>query len=133
MDTTPNDHESADYHRGVAAGGIEARLADHDRHFALINGNLIRVAENSADQTRALNALTLAVQRLADQAEADARTAVATAKALKEANEARRSEAETRRAASEQTWTPWQRLIAVVGGLVSVTILIGVGAALLLR
>lgn len=112
----------SDYERGVAAGGIEARLADHDRHFALINGSLVKVAENGIEHVRAINSLVLQVQRLADQADASARTAVATAKALKDADE-------SRRAVSERAWTPWQRLIAVVGGLVSASVLVAAVAA----
>ncbi len=117
---------AGEYERGVTAGGIEARLAGHDRHFAAINGSLVKVAENGADHVRAINDLTLAVQRLADQADANARTVITTTAALKDAEEARRS-------LGDRAWTPWQRLIAVIGGLVSLSVLITGGAALLLR
>ena len=34
----------SEYNRGHAAGGIEERLAQHDRHFEQINGSISRVA-----------------------------------------------------------------------------------------
>lgn len=98
--------DPTEFERGVIAGAIETRLAGHDRHFASINGSLERISHE-------MHALTLAVQRLADQAEADAKKVVATAAALKEAEEARRQN-------SAQRFTPWQRGIAIVGGLLAV-------------
>jgi hypothetical protein len=92
-----------DYDRGVAAGEIAARLAGHDRHFASINGSLEKIATE-------MHALTLAVQRLGDQAEANAKTVISTAKALKEADE-------TRRQSYEQGFSPIQKVIAVVGAV----------------
>jgi len=88
---------------GVVAGEIATRLAGHDEHFAAINGSL-------ADIAREMHELTLAVQRLADQAEANAATVIATAKALKDADEARRAQV-------ERTWSPVQKLLAVIAGL----------------
>jgi hypothetical protein len=99
------------YDRGHIAGEIAARLADHDRHFAAINGSL-------ADVAREMHDLTLAVQRLGDQAVARDATVITTAAALKDAEDARRSK-------GEQSWTPFARLIAVLGGLVAVVTLIG--------
>lgn len=95
--------ESEAREQGYAAGKIDERLEGHDRHFALINGSLEKVATNLAIQT-------LAIQSLVDQAKASEATVLATAKALKEADEARRNK-------SDSSWTPVQRLIAVVGGL----------------
>lgn len=89
------------YERGVAAGEIAARLANHDRHFAAINGSL-------ADLAHEMHDLTLAVQRLGDQAAASATTVVATAAALANAEKARREQ-------STRSWTPFQRLLAVLG------------------
>jgi len=91
------------YDRGHIAGEIAARLADHDRHFATINGSLADIARELHDQT-------LAIQRLGDQAEANAKTVITTAAALKAAEDARRAK-------GEQTWTPFARTIAVLGGL----------------
>lgn len=52
-------------------------------------------------------------QTLREGADADKKTAVALALALKEADE-------TRRTKSEQTWTPFQRGIVIIGALVGV-------------
>jgi DNA anti-recombination protein RmuC len=92
-----------DYERGHLAGEIAARLADHDRHFEKINGSMERVATE-------LHALNLNVQSLADQAKADAVTRVATAQALKDAEEARRNK-------DEQAWSPITRLFAVIAAI----------------
>jgi hypothetical protein len=91
------------YERGHLAGEIAARLAGHDRHFAAINGSLEKIAQNQAAQT-------LAIQQLADQAKADAVTRVATATALKDAEEARR-------AANDQHWSPFAKTFAVIATL----------------
>jgi len=93
------------YERGHRAGGIDQRLDEHDRHFNKINGSMQTVADR-------LHELTLAVQGLRAQAEADARTRVATAAALKDADDARRR-------ASEQTWSPWTKAFAVLAALAS--------------
>ena len=100
-----NDDQEA-YDRGHLAGKIDARLANHDQHFAVINGSLEKVAV-------ALAAQTLAIQQLADQAKADAVTRVATATALKDAEDVRRDK-------SDQSWTPVQRIIALVAAAASV-------------
>ena len=102
--------ESEDYKRGHDAGGIAERLDSHDRHFQSINGSL-------ADIAREMHNLTLAVQRLADQAVARDATVVTTAAALKDAEEARRDR-------TEQGWAPWQKALAVIAGLVAVAGLI---------
>jgi hypothetical protein len=91
------------YDRGVAAGEIAQRLAGHDQHLAKINGSMDRVADR-------LDALVLAVQRLADATAADRATVVTTAAALKDADEARR-------ATDVRHWTPFQRGIAVIGAI----------------
>jgi hypothetical protein len=104
--------EPTAYDRGVLAGEINARLAGHDKHFAAINGSLTKVGLELEGQR-------LLLQRLADQADAAARTAITTAAALKDADEARRNSA-------EQKWTPWQRRIAVITVVVA---LLGVAIA----
>jgi hypothetical protein len=86
------------FDRGHLAGEIAARLAGHDQHFAAINGSLDKIAAGLASQT------------LADQARADAVTRVATATALKDAEEARRDK-------GDQSWTPFQRAFAVVAAV----------------
>ena len=97
--------KETEFDRGHTAGEIAARLAGHDKHFATINGSI-------GDMTREMHNLTLAVQRLGDQAVSRDATVVTTAAALKDAEEARRSQAES-------SWSPWQKLLAVIGGLVA--------------
>jgi hypothetical protein len=100
----PDDHE--EYDRGHVAGGIDARLAGHDRHFEAINGNIARVGDE-------LHEMKMAVQRLADQAVARDATVVTTAAALKDAEDARRDK-------SEQTWSPIAKLLAILGSITTV-------------
>lgn len=99
------------YDRGHTAGEIAARLAGHDRHFATINGSLAAVALE-------MHALTLAVQRLGDQAVSRDATVITTAKALKDAEDARRDNA-------ERAWSPVSRLLAVVGGFAALATVVG--------
>lgn len=107
-----NPAEEDAYSRGHLAGEIAARLAGHDAHFAAINGHLAELVaearsgrERHASETRDL---VLAIQRLEQQAVASAATVVTTAAALKDAEEARRTQ-------TEQSWSPIQRLLAVLG------------------
>lgn len=96
----------AAYDRGRVAGGIDARLAGHDRHFAAINGSLAAIAEE-------MHGLKLAVQRLGDQAVARDATVVTTAAALKDAEDARRDK-------TKQSWSPIAKLLAVLGTIATV-------------
>lgn len=98
-----NSQSGADYDRGHLAGGIDARLAGHDKHFAAINGSL-------ADLAKEMHTLTLAVQRLADSADADRRTVVTTAAALKDAEDVRRT-------ATTTSWAPWAKLATAIGAI----------------
>jgi hypothetical protein len=108
MPATPDDDA---FDRGRAAGELASKLAGYDKHFEAINGSV-------ADTAKELRNLVLAVQRLSDQAEANSRTVIATAAALKAADEFRRS-------AAEQVWSPFQKVLALVAGVgVLVTIII---------
>jgi len=91
------------YERGHLAGEIAARLAGHDKHFASINGSL-------ADLATEMHELTLAVQRLGDQAISRDATVVTTAAALRDADEARRSK-------TEQSWSPVAKAFAVLAAV----------------
>jgi chromosome segregation ATPase len=101
------------YDRGHVDGGIAARLAEHDKHFVKINGSV----ERSADELHALNgrvqALRLDVQRVADQNEARDARVIATAAALKEADDARRTKTET-------VWSPIAKVYATIVTLVAI-------------
>jgi len=98
----PGGPSARDYERGreagEVAGKIDARLAGHDKHFAMINGSLEKWATE-------MHSLNLQIQRLADQA--DARDTAG--KLLADAS--RELEA-TRRAYDEARWWPWQRVFA---------------------
>jgi hypothetical protein len=90
---------SVDYDRGR----VDERIAAHDRHFDMINGSLKDILAN-------LSALNLGMQRLVDSAEADRATVITTAKALRDAEDARRDKGEAR-------WSPVQRLAALLGSM----------------
>lgn len=101
--------ERSNYAQGVADGVIEQRLAGHDKHFEAINGSLTRIATEMA-------ALTLAVQRLADQAISRDATVKTTAEALEKARV-------TQKDVADQRWSPWQKGLAVLGGIVALTVI----------
>jgi hypothetical protein len=94
------------FDRGVTAGEIAARLANHDTHFASINGHI-------GDLVGEIHGMRLDVQRLVDQAEASALTVLATAKALRTADE-------TRITSSNRSWSPWFRAFAVLSAVATV-------------
>jgi hypothetical protein len=106
--------EDAAYDRGHTAGEISARLAGHDKHFATINGSLIDLAAE-------MKAVNLQLQRMADAMQADRERALATATALREADEARR-------ATGERHWTPLTRVAVLVTTLAA---LAGIAAFLI--
>ena len=122
------DDSAAAYDRGheagVTAGTIEARLARHEDHFVRINGSLGDMVEQLKEMAATDAARTLAIQRLADQAEASARSVIATAEALEKAVVATANALEkadiARRNRSTQSWTAWQRAIAVIAAVSSV-------------
>lgn len=99
------------YDRGEAAGKVLARLEEHDKHFARINGSIDQLVAE-------VHALVLAMQRLGDQAGADRSTVITTASALKEAEEARRSQ-------GERSWSPVARLFAGLGAAAALASLVG--------
>ncbi len=75
---------------------LGSRVDSHEREIASVK---LDVSE-----------LKSQTQTLKEGADADKKTAVALALALKEADE-------TRRTKSEQTWTPFQRGVVLVGGI----------------
>jgi methyl-accepting chemotaxis protein len=105
---TPQDA----YERGREAGKIDRRLDEHTERLDRINGAMSDVANE-------LQQLRMAVQSLGADAKneranvittaaAVKETAVTTASALKDAEEARRDK-------SEQTWSPLARIGAGLG------------------
>lgn len=116
------------FDRGTEAGRVAAELAQHGAHLDKINGSMDRVAKaleglraDNAAQAKAtraemaaqvesfreeVTALKLVIQGLGDSASADRSTVVATAAALKDADQARRDK-------TEFAWTPVQRMLGV--------------------
>jgi len=94
------------FDRGVAAGEIAARLANHDIHFTSINGHI-------GDLVGEIHGMRLDIQRLADHAEASAKTVLATAEAIRNADD-------TRTTSSNRSWSPWFRAFAVLSALATV-------------
>src|ERR1035437_2453338 len=92
------------YDRGHIAGEISQRLSQHDDHLVAINGSV-------GDTAKALDRLTMTVQRLADAADADRAKAVALAVGLREADEARQQK-------SGERWSPLTRL-GIAAGIVA--------------
>jgi len=110
MDVAEDDAYQRGHLAGEAAGQIAARLDDHDKHFASINGQLAKIGEE-------IHAMVLGVQRLGDQAVARDATVLTTAAALKDAEEARRDK-------SELAWSPVAKALTAISGVVAVLLLL---------
>lgn len=106
---TPAEQEDAAYRRGEVDGEIRARLAAHDQHFMVINGQLGKVAGE-------LSSLSMQVQRLADQAVAGAELQRGVSAAIS--------------GQQQRVWTTWSKALALVGGAASVAAVVGVVVAL---
>jgi hypothetical protein len=99
-----------EYERGVAAGRVWEKLDEYGRHFARLNGSI----EASAS---ANHELAIAVRQLI--VESAARDA-----ALVEREKANLAMAIALEKRADRSWAPWQRVIAVVLALVSLSALI---------
>lgn len=122
MSTGETSAEAFD--RGHIAGEIARTLTDHAAHLSAINGSTEKTAVALEAVGRRLESMSLQLQRLADQAESDAATRVATAAALKDADEARRHTA-------ERTGLTVSRATAVIGaGIAVATLALGLYLAL---
>ena len=75
------------------------------------------IASTVKEHGEEISALKMFTQRLSDDAKASRETALSLAKALKEADEARRDK-------SEQSWTPFQRSIAIISAVTAVTAIV---------
>lgn len=105
------------YDRGEAAGQITARLAEHDRHLAKINGEMARVADKLHVQNTELHAVVQGIARIEQRMGSDETTRISTAIALKDAEAARRFQ-------SEQSWSPVARFSLVLGVVISLIIIV---------
>lgn len=117
MPEQESQQPSDEFERGRDAGTVAEKLAQHDRHFAAINGSIERLGHE-------MHQLNLALQALRAEARARDDTAVATAAALKEATE-------TSRDLSERKWARFQKLFAVAAGLAACVTIISVIITLL--
>lgn len=110
------------YERGEEAGRIDETLRRYGRHFEEINGSVAATAKALAD-------LSMQVQRLADQAIADAHTRVSTAhaveKARKDAADMLEGARVARKERSDLAWTPITRIAAGLGMIVTILAIIG--------
>jgi hypothetical protein len=108
----------SEYDRGVAAGEIATRLQNHEEHLSKINGSMEDVAHE-------LSGVKLTLQRMADSMDADRRTVVTTAEALKQERESTAAAlASTRiqqKETAERRWTPFQRGAVIIGAIAATT------------
>lgn len=93
------------YSRGMEMGVVNTRLDHHDAEIKATNTVLARVVEVEAT-------LTMAVQSLTAARVTDAETRVATATAVKDADEVRRR-------AADITWSPFQKFLTTLAVVVS--------------
>ena len=105
------------YNRGVAAGNIEQRLMQMDKHFTAINGS-------QEDTAQELKLIRLQLQRLADAFEASGRTEIAKASALKTEREDKANELKDALARSVQTWSPLNKIGAIIALCVGIITII---------
>jgi hypothetical protein len=105
-------NELGDYERGIAEGQILSRLANHDEHFAAINGSIDRLGGE-------MHTLVLSLQKFTDAADSRDAVATASAKAVIDAETARR-------VAAEHKWSGFQKLFAVVAALAAAITIAGV-------
>ena len=96
--------QGEEFDRGVAAGQIDQRLAEHDKHFSRINGSIADVASE-------LHQVSLSIQRLGDQALSRDEAARLVSQALKDSTEQAAQIANKR-------WAPWARTLALITGVV---------------
>lgn len=108
----PDDTPGREFQRGREAGEIAARLAQHDRHFATINGSIEQLAGKMGEMTEA-------IQRLASNQESRDLVAASVAAALVK-------ERERRYRKLDQRWAWPMRWAAVFTMLAAVATVAGV-------
>jgi len=97
---TSSESSKESYDRGVVAGGVEQRLAGHDKHFAAINGSLDRISGTLKEFLVKQNEMMLEIQRLTQDIVSMRETEIAklnTQVAI--------------------PWSPWLQLLVVVAGI----------------
>jgi hypothetical protein len=99
--------DDTSYIRGQIDGEVKAHLRSHD-------ARLDRAEQMLTTVTRDLNSLVLATAHLEEAAKADKETAIATAKALADAEASRREKGKER-------WTPIERFTAIIASIIGLT------------
>jgi hypothetical protein len=89
-----------EFELGKVQGVTDATLSQHAAHLTKINGSMDRVADR-------LDGIATGLQRLVDSVAADRVTVIATAAALKDAEQARRDKVDT-------SWSPKAKFISVI-------------------
>ncbi len=109
------------FDRGHHEGGVEARLDQHEAHLKTINGSITAGVTGLAEVRSVVQQLGSDVNARLDTviatAQAAAATVIATAEALKAADEARRDADDESHKKSDRTWTPFQRVFAVIAAV----------------
>lgn len=99
---------------GREEGRIEATLQEHSRHLLAVNGSQERAAKDIEDVKRTLHdgfrIMDMAIQKLTDQAES-------REKAVDKAAEAVESDRQARKESTEERYSPWQKVFAVIAVL----------------
>jgi hypothetical protein len=134
-----SDPSLSEYNRGVAAGTTDRTLQEHSERLDKLNGSMADLAKATTDlridMVRAVNGLAGEIRQLASSAaarsatvdaqrESDKGTVEATAEALEKAETSRAAALVLAREKSDQRWSPFQRLLAVLGTLAAVVTVI---------
>jgi septal ring factor EnvC (AmiA/AmiB activator) len=108
--------------QGFRDGRVETRLDAHDKRLEKINGSIEKGATEThglrLDLQRMEGDLKAQLDTVIATARAAAATVVATAEALRLADEARRTTDRDATTKSDRSWTPVQRFLAVMGAIV---------------
>jgi hypothetical protein len=104
--------DGSEFQRGRDAGTVAEKLAQHDRHFTAINGSIERLGNE-------MHQMNLTMQAIRDEARSRDSTTLATAEALKDADDAQRDIA-------ARKWANFQKVFAAAAGLASVITVISI-------
>lgn len=124
--------EQEAFDRGHAAGKRDARLDGHDDQLEGINTNLGSLSDQlrdlSIDLTGHINKLMLQVQELALNAQSSAKATLMLAEGIEKERKSNAEALVKEKDKDEKRWTPLQRFLAILAGVVGVVV---VGVAVL--
>jgi hypothetical protein len=113
-----SESSQAAFERGHRAGGVEAQLAEHQKHLQTINGSIDRGVDGLASVNLTVqhmyDELTAKLDTVIATAKAAADTVVATAEALRQQGDAQRTADQDATTKSDRSWTPFTRFFAVL-------------------